>query len=93
MIVLTIYCAENAEQAAPYTSPFTALGPVFSVQESIPFPELADATGTGSRSPVCEDGFTHLQFSIGLLRYNITATRQVYEFFKNQTLEIPAYNG
>lgn len=93
MIIITIYYVGTAEQAAQYLGPYNALGPVSTVSDSIPYPGIPDATGTGSTNALCQFGLTHVQSPIGLLTYNITSNRQAYELYKKKTLEIPAFNG
>ena len=34
-----------------------------------------------------------MQFPVGLLTYNVTASRRIYDYFKNVTIETPAFNG
>lgn len=93
MITITINYVGTAEQAVRYLGPYNALGPVSSVNDTIPYPGIPDATGTGSRSAVCQFGLTQVQSPIGLLTYNITSNRQAYELYKKKTVEIPAFNG
>lgn len=93
MIIITIYYVGAAEQAAQYLGPYNALGPVSSVNDSIAYPGIPDATGTGSTNALCQFGMTHVQSPVGLLTYNITSNRQAYELYKKKTLEIPAFNG
>lgn len=93
MIIINIYYVGTAEQAAPYLGPYNALDPVSIVNDSIPFPGIADATGTGSKNALCQFGSSHIQYPVGLLTYNITTNRQVYELYKKTTSETPALNG
>lgn len=93
VIVFTIYYVGTAEQAAPYIAPFDALGSILRTTDSIPYPDIPDATGTGSTSPLCQFGYSRIQFPVGLLIYNVTANRQIYDLFKQKTLETPAFNG
>lgn len=38
----------------------------------------------------CQHGYNRLQFPVGLLTYNVTNTRAVYNLFKQQTIATPA---
>ena len=93
VILVTIYYVGTADEAAQYLGPYNAIGPVSVQNDSIPYPEVAEATGTGSGDPLCQFGNSHVQSPTGLLTYNITTNRQVYDFFKNVTIETPAFNG
>lgn len=93
MIVITIYYVGAAEQAAQYLGPYNALGPISSVNDSIPYPGIPDATGTGSSNALCQSGLSHVSSPIGLLTYNITANRQAFDLFTKTTSEIPALKG
>ena len=93
VILVTIYYIGTADEAAQYLGPYNAIGPVSVQNDSIPYPEIAEATGTGSSNPLCQFGNSRVQSPMGLLTYNITTNRQVYDFFKNVTIETPAFNG
>ena len=80
------------EQAAPYTQPFFDLGPVLHNDSSVPYPSLASATGLGDDSFTCAHGYNRIQYPVGLLTYNVSNTREVYDIFKQQTVETPALN-
>lgn len=90
---MTIYYVGTAAEAAQYLGPYNAIGPVSVQNDSIPYPEVAEATGTGSGDPLCQFGNSHVQFPVGLLTYNVTTNRQIYDFFKDVTVETPAFNG
>ena len=92
VIVFTIYYVGTAEQAAVYTAPFLALGPSFHNDSSVPYPTLASATGLGDDGFSCQHGYNRLQYPVGLLTYNVSNTREVYEVYKQQTLGTPALN-
>ncbi|MCJ1424481.1 hypothetical protein MMC29_002369 [Sticta canariensis] len=93
VIVITIYYVGTAEQAAQYLGPYDAIGPVSSVNDSIPYPKIADAIGSESSSAVCQSGLSRVMSPVGLLTYNITANRQAYDLFTRTTSETPALNS
>lgn len=57
------------------------------------YPEIGRATGLGLDGPGCAPGYSRSQYPVGLLTYNVTALRQVYEYFKNTTIANPALNN
>ena len=93
LIFFSAYYAGTAAQAQPYLAPFLDLGPVAAINDSISFPDLADAVGTGSKSQVCQDGGSGTQFPVGLKAYNTTANRAVHNLFKKMIVEQPAFSG
>jgi hypothetical protein len=72
--------------------PFQDLKPLYSNGQYYAYPDVLDATGTGMNSPMCQDGHTNMQFPFGLLEHNITATRQIYDYYRNVTTSQPLYN-
>ncbi|KAL8704812.1 MAG: hypothetical protein Q9201_002044 [Fulgogasparrea decipioides] len=92
IIVFTIYYIGTKDQASPYTKPFFDLGPVFHNDSSVSYPTLASATGLGDEDFSCAHGFNRLQYPVGLLNYNVSNTRAVYNLFKQQTTAVPALN-
>ncbi|OJJ04867.1 hypothetical protein ASPVEDRAFT_86246 [Aspergillus versicolor CBS 583.65] len=87
-----IHYVGTANDAAPFLEPYEALDPVVSTGQYHPYPDVPDATGTGVHSPMCQHGKTNMQFPFGLLEHNITATRQIYDYFANVTAAQPVYN-
>ncbi|KAF7520829.1 hypothetical protein PCG10_008755 [Penicillium crustosum] len=87
-----IHYVGTAEEAAPYLKPFQDLNPLYSSGEYYAYPDVLDATGTGMSSPMCQDGHTNMQFPFGLLEHNITATRQIYDYYREITTSQPLYN-
>ena len=90
---MTIDYTGNKSQAAPYVAPFSSLGPTTFQEGSVPYSELAAATGMGSNSSACDHGQNRMQFAQVTQTYNISAVRIVYNTFKQKTLETPAYSG
>lgn len=56
------------------------------------YPEIGRATGLGLDGPGCAHGYSRFLYPVGLLTYNVTALRQVYDLFKSTTIGIPALN-
>ncbi|KAL9577457.1 MAG: hypothetical protein Q9212_006351 [Teloschistes hypoglaucus] len=92
VIVFTIYYVGTKAEASPYTKPFFDLGPVFHNDSSVPYPILASATGLGDEDFSCAHGLNRIQYPVGLLNYNVSNTRAVYNKFKQQTAAVPAFN-
>ncbi|OTA98038.1 hypothetical protein M426DRAFT_260232 [Hypoxylon sp. CI-4A] len=86
-----VYYVSTHNEAAPYLKPYQDLDPLFTNQSSVPYPDVLDATGTGLDNPLCEDGYTNMQFPFRLLEHNITATRQIYDYFANVLTAQPLY--
>lgn len=93
LIFFSAYYAGTAAQAHPYLVPFLDLGPVAAVNDTVSFPDLADAVGTGSKSQVCQDGGSGTEFPVGLKTYNTTANRAVHNLYKKMIAEQPAFSG
>ncbi|KAL9012927.1 MAG: hypothetical protein Q9173_002348 [Seirophora scorigena] len=92
IIVFTIYYIGTKEQSSPYTKPYFDLNPVFHNDSSVPYPKLASATGLGDEDFSCAHGYNRLQYPVGLLTYNVSNTRAVYNMYKSQTTAVPALN-
>ncbi|KAL9123291.1 MAG: hypothetical protein Q9187_000163 [Circinaria calcarea] len=92
VLIWTFYYVGTAQQAAPYMAAFVELGPVSISNGSIPYPEIPDATGTGSNTPLCDHGLVHISYPIGLLTYNVSTNRAVYNRLRTLISEVPAYN-
>lgn len=90
---MTFQYAGSAAQAAPFVAPFNAIASVSKTEGSVPYPGLGDAVGTSSSSPLCVKGSSHVQYALGLLTYNVTTQRQVYDYFKQKTLASPEYQA
>jgi hypothetical protein len=90
---MTFEYVGTKSEAQPLYAPFDALGPASREEGTAPYPELGGKTGTSSADPLCAKGFSHVQYPVGLLEYNITTQREVYEYFKATTLKSPQYNG
>jgi hypothetical protein len=81
------------EEQQLYSPPFHAIGPRFPVQaRTITYPEVSEVTGNGDEGLACGHGTTSLRFPVGLMEYNVKAQREVYEKFKQVTIEYPALN-
>ncbi|KAL2867465.1 FAD-binding oxidoreductase [Aspergillus lucknowensis] len=81
----------SAEDAAPHLEPWEAIGPLSSTPQSLPYPEVPDATGTGLHSDMCQHGNTNMQFPFSIKEHNITATRQLWDYYVNVTTARPEF--
>lgn len=93
VILMTFQYVGTKSEAQAFYAPFDALEPALRDEGTAPYPELGGKTGTSSKDPLCAKGFSHVQYPMGLAEYNITTQREVYEYFKETTLENPQYNG
>ncbi|KAI4117113.1 MAG: hypothetical protein LQ345_002587 [Seirophora villosa] len=81
-IVVTIYYAGSATAGQRYTQALLNLNPVQITNQTVPYPELADAVGTGTSSPVCQQsGKSAGTFPVGLLTFNTTSIHRVYDIY------------
>lgn len=87
-----IHYVGTADEAAPFLKAFQDIGPLYNNSQSLGYPDVLDATGTGMNSPMCQDGHTNMQFPFGLLEHNITATREIYDYYANITTAQPIFN-
>lgn len=92
IIDLFIHYVGAAEGATPYLKQFEDVGPLYNHSQYLGYPDVLDATGTGMGSPMCQDGHTNMQFPFGLLEHNITATREIYNYYSNVTTAQPVFN-
>ncbi|KAJ5521408.1 hypothetical protein N7527_005523 [Penicillium freii] len=87
-----MHYVDTAEEAALYLKLFQDLNPLYSSGEYYAYLDMLDVTGTDINSPMCQDGHTNMQFPFGLLEHNITATRQIYDYYREVTTSQPLYN-
>ena len=92
-MIVTINYAGTKDQTSPYSTPFVSLGPVSTQEGYVPYNQIANATGTDVNDPLCAHGYQRMQFGAGLLEYNITTNRAVYELYKQKTTENPILNS
>ncbi|KAL8705087.1 MAG: hypothetical protein Q9201_001770 [Fulgogasparrea decipioides] len=92
VIFFSAYYAGTAAAAQPYLAPFLKLKPVIAVNDTVPYPAIASAVGTGVDTPGCQRGRSGAVFPTGLKTYNTTANRAVYNLLKKMVNEQPALN-
>ena len=90
--VLFTYAGSQAD-AAYFADRFRALEPAMTQEGNSTYGSLNRDTGTSSDDPLCVHGLANLQFAAGLLRYNVTANRAIYETFRATTIAHPEYRG
>ena len=69
------------------------LEPVLAINDTVPYPDLADATGIGLNTPTCQPGGSGSLNPVGLKEYNVTTNRVVYNLFKEMVTKHPDLNG
>ena len=62
------------------------------VNSTVSYSESAHAAGAGLTDDVCKDGGSWKPFPAGLLEYNITAVRAVYDLHKDLVMKHPEFN-
>lgn len=92
IIELIIFYIGPKSDAEKYTAPFFDLKPHSAKDFTVPYPAIANTTGLGLNQFGCAHGYSRFQYPVGLLTYNVTATRQAYDFFKNTTIAHPEFN-
>ena len=78
-------------EAEPLYAPFVALGPVVATNVTVPYPEVAHASGSGVEDSVCQNGLSWKLYPVGALVYNITTNRQIYNLFSKMVSENPEF--
>lgn len=87
-----MYAGPQAD-AEPHLTPFDNIEAIMIEDGNVPYTEIADATGTGLKSPLCEPGFVHMHYTSGLQVWNITAQRQIYDLFNKKIQKNPAFSS
>ncbi|KAF9728934.1 hypothetical protein PMIN06_010360 [Paraphaeosphaeria minitans] len=80
----------SEEAARPYFEPFDELGPVSCRSASLPYPKIPQNEGTSAQDPICGKGLQHMQFDAGLVKYNVTAQRAIYNLFAEKVKHDPS---
>ena len=91
--MLTIEYAGTKSEAEPLYAPFVALGPVVATNVTVPYTEVAHASGSGVEDAVCQSGLSWKLYPVGALVYNITTNRQIYSLFSEMVSENPEFNN
>ena len=89
IVVVTLNFAGTAEAAAPYGDPFKALSPVCIEEGEVPYSQISEASGTDVDDAVCVRGMEYFMHGADLVTYNVTASRAIFELFKNKTVAYP----
>ncbi|KAK1570172.1 FAD binding domain-containing protein [Colletotrichum navitas] len=79
----------TAEEAEKHLAPFNAIETVYEETGDVPYPEIGHAQGTSMSDPICQHGSMHITSTAGLLVYNLTAERLIYEGFKRRAAQDP----
>ncbi|KAF2799613.1 FAD-binding domain-containing protein [Melanomma pulvis-pyrius CBS 109.77] len=78
------------KDAKPYLEPFEKLGPEDVSEGNFPYPKVLAHEGTSEQDPICGKGQQHMQFDAGLLNYNITAQRAIFDLFAKKVKHDPS---
>ncbi|ETS80418.1 hypothetical protein PFICI_07947 [Pestalotiopsis fici W106-1] len=78
-----------ADEAEELLVPFNAIDAEMSVSGDVPYTGIATAQGTSWDSAICQHGQVHITSTVGLVTYNLTAERQIFEGFKQRAQEYP----
>ena len=70
-----------------------ALGPVVATNVTVPYTEVAHASGSGVEDAVCQNGLSWKLYPVGALVYNITTNRQIYHLYSKMVNENPEFNN
>lgn len=94
ILIVNLYFAGPTSDALSIIQPLLNLNPKSNTNHSVPYTEVADAVGTGMKSPVCNlSGTSAATFPIGLKGYEINAIHQVYEIFTELVTQYPDFRG
>ena len=86
------YAGTKSEAESLY-APFVGLGPVVATNVTVPYTEVAHASGSGVEDPVCQSGLSWKLYPVGTLVYNITTNRQIYSLISKMISENPEFNN
>ena len=90
VIYWTFAYSGSAADAEGVLSPFTAIPALTQEQGDVPYPDIARVQGTDLDGPLCAENLIHVTSTAGLLKWNVTAQRQIYEHFNAQIARYPA---
>ncbi|KAG5762394.1 hypothetical protein H9Q72_009494 [Fusarium xylarioides] len=92
IIAWTFVFAGSRSAARHVLSPFDDLGALSTHEESLYYPQLFDALGSGMISDMCQPGRAHIVSTAGLLQFNVTAQRKIYNLFNQKVAQRPELN-
>ena len=79
----------TAEVAEQYLAPFNAIESVYDEFGDVPYPEISRIQGNGEDDFICQDNQVRITATAGLLVYNLTAERQIFDGFKQRVANNP----
>lgn len=80
----------TAEIAEGYLAPFNAIEAVYDESGDVSYPQIFKAQGTALDDFICQDGNIRITSTAGLQVYNVTASRLIFEGFKQRAVSNPA---
>ncbi|KAL7755536.1 hypothetical protein ACKLNR_014634 [Fusarium oxysporum f. sp. zingiberi] len=72
---------------------FDNLGALSTHEQNLYYPQLFDALGSGLTSDMCKAGRTHIVSTAGLIQFNVTAQREIYNLFNQKIAQYPELNN
>jgi hypothetical protein len=91
-VILFMILYEGASIPTEYATPFQALSPGVVQSGTTRYNHLPTVAGLDMASTGCQHGSSTMRFPIGLLEYDISAQRKVYETFNDLLNEYPEFN-
>ncbi|KAL7755588.1 hypothetical protein ACKLNR_014686 [Fusarium oxysporum f. sp. zingiberi] len=92
IIAWTFVFAGSRSAARHVLAPFDDLGALSTHEENLYYPQLFDALGSGLKSDMCQPGRAHIVSTVGLLQFNVTAQRKIYNLFNQKVAQHPELN-
>lgn len=89
IIAWTFVFAGSQSAARHVLGPFDNLVALSTNEQSLLYPDLPDALGSGLSSEMCTAGRMHIVSTAGLLRFNVTAQREIYNLFNQKVAQHP----
>lgn len=94
MLIFQLFYSGSFATAAPYLKPFLALKPSVVTNGTAAYPNLADQIAQGVSAPICQDQTkSWALFPVGLVEYNSTSNREIYELLVDLFAKHPDFNG
>ncbi|KAL5583934.1 hypothetical protein FOVSG1_015285 [Fusarium oxysporum f. sp. vasinfectum] len=93
IIAWTFVFAGSSSATRRVLAPFDGLGALSTHEQNLYYPQLFDALGSGLTSDMCQAGKAHIVSTAGLLRFNVTAQREVYNLFNQKVAQHPELNN
>ncbi|KAL0943459.1 FAD-dependent oxygenase [Colletotrichum truncatum] len=83
----------HVNKTTEYAKPLHDIEHVTVETGSVPMPNLAEKTFMGTETIGCAKGYTGLRYPIGLKKYDLAATRKVFDDITDMSNRIPEFAG